>query len=90
MIWSYIVLLALLIPLLAIILDSKVGQAVADRISGAPEEEGQRRERLESLESEVRYLSESLEALREETEFLRALLEGRTEGEEGKRLGPGD
>lgn len=42
MIWSYIVLLALLIPLLAIILDSKVGQAVADRISGAPEEEGER------------------------------------------------
>lgn len=90
MIWSYIVLLALLIPLLAIILDSRVGQAVADRISGPTEEEGEREQRLESLESEVRYLSESLEALREETEFLRALLEGRTEGEEGKRLGPGD
>lgn len=89
MIWAFIALLALLIPILAIVLDSQVGKAVADRISGTTQEDD-RQDRLEALESEVRYLAESLEALREETEFLRSLLEGRGEGEEGKRLGPGD
>lgn len=89
MIWAFIALLALLIPILAIVLDSQVGKAVADRISGTGDE-GDRQERLEALESEVRYLAESLEALREETEFLRSLLEGRGADEEEKRLGPGD
>lgn len=74
MIWGIVAVLALLIPILAILLDSQVGQAMADRIS---DEEGDADpERLEALEAEVQYLSESVERLREETEFLRSLLEG--------------
>jgi hypothetical protein len=75
MIWGFVAVLALLIPILAILLDSQVGQAMADRISGDGGEEADP-ERLEALEAEVQYLSESVERLREETQFLRSLLEG--------------
>lgn len=52
-IWALVAVFALLIPILAILLDSQVGRALADRLEGEPE-------------SEVRYLSETIEDLREE------------------------
>lgn len=87
-IWALVLVLGLLIPILAIVLDSPVGRALADRLDrdGGDEEVGTR---LEELEAEVRYLSESLESLREETEFLRSLVEG-GDGEDRRRLDPGD
>lgn len=85
--WVLVVVLALMIPIVAIVVDSRVGEALADRISSG-EEEAPERERLEALEAEVRYLSESLESLREETEFVRALVEGR--GEDAGEDGPPD
>lgn len=88
MIWAFVVVLALLIPILAIVLDSGVGQALADRVSD-DRSSGELEERLDTLESEVRYLSESVERLREETEFVRSLMEGRDEGEP-PRLDAGD
>ena len=86
-IWVLVAVLALLIPILAILLDSQVGQALADRISGE-ESDDRRQERLDALEGEVRYLAQRVEELREETEFVRSLVEGR-DGEE-RRLDAGD
>ena len=89
MIWAFVVVLALLIPILAIVLDSNVGQALADRVSSDDRPAGELEERVETLESEIRYLSESVESLREETEFVRSLIEG-PGGEEERRLDAGD
>lgn len=88
MIWAFVVILALLIPILAIVLDSGVGQALADRVS-EDRTAGELEERVETLESELRYLSESVERLREETEFVRSLMEGRDD-EEPPRLDAGE
>lgn len=79
MIWGIVLILVLLIPILAIIIDSQVGQALAERISAGTRAHHELRPRLEALEAEVRYLNESVERLREETEFLRSLAEGRTD-----------
>lgn len=87
MVWAFVIVLVLLIPLLAIIIDSQVGKALADRIAGPPRLEGAAMERLEALEAEVRYLNETVESLQEESRFLRSLIEGRTG--ETPRLGPG-
>lgn len=79
MIWAFVIVLVLLIPILAIVIDSQVGQALANRISRAvPEGAEDLASRIESLEADIRYLSESLESLSEETRFVRSLLEGPT------------
>jgi len=76
LIWAFVIVLVLLIPILAIVIDSQVGQALANRISGnLPEGSKDVVSRLESIEADVRYLSESFESLRDETEFVRSLLE---------------
>jgi hypothetical protein len=80
-----------MIPILAIVLDSSVGQAWANRIARGAED-GTSPEidtRIGELEAEVKYLAESMESLREETEFVRRLIEGADEGGV-TRLGPGD
>ena len=91
MIWAVIIGLVLLIPILAIVLDSPVGQAMAARISG--EDKADRTpelgSRVDQLEAEVKYLGESVESLREETEFVRRLIEG-SESDEPSRLGSGE
>ena len=71
---SLVVLLVLLIPLTAIVLDSDVGRALARRLGAedAPAEGGKR---IEELEKDVRYLSETVNSLQEETQFIRKLLE---------------
>lgn len=89
-VWFLVAVLALMIPLLAVVLDSRVGDALADRLSGGDEARAETERRLESLEAEVRYLSESLERLREETEFVRSLVEVGDEDGEERRLGSGD
>lgn len=77
MFWQLIVLLILLIPLLAIVLDSRVGQALAarlerDRLGSGTEGAGS--ERLAYLEGEVDRLSGEITRLSEESEFLHKLL----------------
>lgn len=89
--WAFIIFLVLMIPILAIVLDSSIGQALANRISrgdgdGASPELGAR---VRELEAEVKYLTESMESLREETEFVRRLIEGADESG-STRLGPGE
>ena len=89
--WAVIIGLVLMIPILAIVLDSSVGQAWANRIARS-NEDGKSPEidtRIGELEAEVKYLAESMESLREETEFVRRLIEGADEGG-ATRLGPGD
>ncbi|MFW6083856.1 MAG: hypothetical protein ACODAA_01440 [Gemmatimonadota bacterium] len=87
-VWAFVILVMLMIPLLAIVIDSEFGRAFARRISGDAGGGGEElAERLEALEADVRYLSESMEALREETTFLRSLLEGESEP---RSLPPGD
>ena len=87
-IWAFVILVMLMIPLLAIVIDSEFGRAFARRISGdsTPGDEALVL-KVEQLEGEVRYLGETLEALREETIFLRSLLEAKSEP---RSLPPGD
>lgn len=93
MVWalgSLIFVLVLMIPILAIVLDSQLGQALANRIArGTPADAQGLLERVQALESEVRFLNESLESVREDTEFVRSLIEG-PEGSPRPGLGPGE
>lgn len=84
--FALILALIVLIPVLAIVIDSPLGQALARRIGGGDGAEGGTTPRLEALESEVEYLTREVESLREETTFLRSLVEGR---EPGSALPPG-
>lgn len=81
--WSIIVLLVLFIPILAIVLDSQLGRALASRLErgqlgGA---EGVTAERLAYLENEVERLSGELMRLEEESRFVTRLLTERVEGD---------
>lgn len=87
LVWAIVAFLILLIPLTAIIIDSQLGQALANRISGGVGTESELQERLEKLEAEMRYVSESVESLAEEAQFVRSLVEGK---EEPPALGSGD
>lgn len=88
MVWvlGVVVLLLMMIPLTAIVLDSEVGRALARRL-GAGESDAEGEARLRQLEGEVKYLSESVQSLQEETGFIRKLLE---KPESGEALPPGE
>jgi hypothetical protein len=85
MMWSVFLILVLLIPLTAVILDSSLGRAIARRIEGGLPGE----DRVSALESEVERLGKEMERLQEQTEFVTRLLEERTEGSGGPQLPPG-
>jgi hypothetical protein len=88
MVWvlGVVVLLVLMIPLTAIVLDSEVGRALARRL-GSGESEDESAGRVKRLEKEVQYLSESVQALQDETRFIRQLLE---KPKQREQLPPGD
>ncbi len=82
-----VLLVALMVPLTAVILDSQVGRAIAGRL-----ERGEGRElvggsRITALETEIERLTKEVSRLNEETAFLHELLENRTPQAE---LPPGD
>lgn len=91
-----IVLLIVMIPLVAIILDSRLGQALAGRVESSRLGSGDdvASERLAFLESEVDRLSSEVEKLSEESDFLHKLLAERSSASPGEdepgRLGPGE
>lgn len=65
-----------LIPVLAIVIDSPLSEALARRIAARDEVSGSGA-RLEALEQEVEYLTREVESLRDEATFVRSLVEGR-------------
>ena len=74
---ALVLLVVLMIPVTAVILDSPVGRALASRLErkqGAALAEGSR---MNALETEVERLGKEVSRLEEETTFLRALLEDR-------------
>lgn len=80
MFWAIVLILALLIPILAIIVDSPLGRSWArrfDRAEGGGQDLAKLEEKVERLEDEVDTLTRSLEAMREEVQFLQRLLETR-------------
>ncbi len=90
MFWQIILFLALLIPILAIVLDSQVGRALASRLERRSLEQPDdlMAERVGFLEGEVERLSEELNRLDEESRFLQQLLDKRPGG--AGALPPGD
>lgn len=83
--WSIIVLLVLFIPILAIVLDSQLGRALASRLERGQlgDGDGITAERLAYLENEVDRLSSELLRLEEESRFVTRLLTERAgEGDE--------
>lgn len=89
MLWL-IVLVVLMIPLTAIVLDSRLGQAMASRLErgegagGAPQIT---QERIAYLEGEIERLGEEVRRLDDESRFMQQLLSDRPER---PALGEGD
>jgi hypothetical protein len=84
-----VLLVALMIPLTAVILDSQVGRAIAARLERHSGTDVTAGSRMSALESEVERLGREVNRLEEETTFLHKLLENRTAGHGGE-LPPGD
>jgi hypothetical protein len=82
--WSVVFILVLLIPLAAVVLDSRLGQALARRIEGSAPDDA----RIRALESEVERLSSEVERVREQAEFVTRLLEERPAGDPETALPP--
>jgi hypothetical protein len=70
-----VLLVALMIPLTAVVLDSQVGRAIAARLERSKEPEGTLANRVALLEGEIDRLAKTLDRLDEETTFLHRLLE---------------
>jgi hypothetical protein len=70
-----VLLVALLIPLTAVILDSQVGRALAKRLEGNDAIGDGVSTRVAALEGEVERLTRELQRLDEESTFLHRLLE---------------
>jgi hypothetical protein len=84
-----VLLVALMIPLTAVILDSQVGRALAKRLETSKSVEGDAgATRLAALESEVERLARELHRLDEESSFLHRLLEKKESP--GALLPPGE
>lgn len=71
-----VLLVALFIPLVAVVLDSQVGRALAARLEhGGGSGDSLSDRRLAALEGELDRLSREVQRLNEESEFLHQLLE---------------
>ena len=73
-----ILLVALMIPIIGIVIDSPIGRAIARRLEGTeqlPVSAGDLVKRLEAMESEVEELQRNVQSLQEENQFLQRLLE---------------
>jgi hypothetical protein len=84
--WIFVVVLlvALMIPITAILLDSPLGRSVARRLEGQGPGDGggqgmrQLERRLEALETDLEDVNRSLAGMREELQFVQRLLEDPT------------
>lgn len=88
--WIIVVILALMIPLIAVVLDSPVVRALAGRMErqNMPDTtDPLLGPRVAALEAEVERLNHELDRTREESQFVRHLLEKKPDG---GLLPPGD
>jgi hypothetical protein len=87
-----IVLLVLFIPILAIVMDSEIAKALAQRIAKGPLPSDDRAamERLGFLEREVERLSSDLGRLEEESQFMHRLLTERSSASDEDKPGSGE
>ena len=92
MFWQLIFVLILLIPILAIILDSQVGRALAARLErrGLGQPSDLMADRLAFLEGEVDRLGSEVSRLEEESRFLHKLLTERTGAQKTPALPEGE
>lgn len=76
---AVILIVALLIPVVAILVDSPLGKSVArrmeGRVEGMPPELRDVQRKVELLESEVEELNRSITGMRDELQFVQRLLE---------------
>jgi uncharacterized SAM-binding protein YcdF (DUF218 family) len=75
---ALILLVALLIPIMGILIDSPIGRALARRLEGpdqTPPAVTELARKVELLESEVDDLSRAVQNLQEENQFLQRLIE---------------
>jgi len=75
---ALVLLVALLIPILGIVIDSPIGRAIARRLEGAdqiPAALGELAKKVDLLESEMDDLTRTVQNLQEENQFLQRLLE---------------
>ena len=75
---ALILIVALLIPILGIVVDSPIGRALARRLEGpqaSPPALNELAKKVELLEAEVDDLMRSVQALQDENAFLQRLLE---------------
>ena len=76
---AVILIVALLIPVAAILVDSPLGKSVARRMEGGrddpPPELQEVQRKVELLESEIEDLNRSVAGMREELQFMQRLLE---------------
>ena len=78
---ALILLVALLIPIMGIVVDSPIGRALARRLEGPeviPPALNDLAKKVELLEAEVDDLTRSVQALQDENMFLQRLLEDPT------------
>ncbi len=79
--WLFVVVLlvALMIPIAAILLDSPLGRSFARRLEGPSDATGtgvrQLEHRVEALETDLEELNRSIAGMREELQFVQRLLE---------------
>jgi hypothetical protein len=79
---ALLVLVALLIPIMGIVVDSPIGRALARRLEGPqeiPPALSELAKKVELLEAEVDDLTRSVQALQDEKVFLQRLLEDPTQ-----------
>ena len=75
---ALILLVALLIPIMGIVVDSPIGRALARRLEGpqaAPPGLAELAKKVELLEAEVDDLARGMQSLQDENAFLQRLLE---------------
>ena len=76
---ALVVIVALLIPVAAILVDSPLGRSVArrmeGRMEGPPPEVRDMQRKVELLESEIEDLTRTVSGMREELQFMQRLLE---------------
>jgi hypothetical protein len=76
---AIILIVALLIPVAAILVDSPLGKSVArrmeGRVDGPPPEVHDMQRKIELLETELEDLNRSVAGMREEIQFVQRLLE---------------